>query len=346
MNSSDSRIRRFLFQYDLFPYRIDDLNGLIRITASGGVFALKEKKLDEEQRINLTRAYRLARSLTIDAVCPLPSKYGDLFLHDGESDCYLMPWIEETVPESDLTERYRRLFVKAGQLHRQTMKGKEDPAALFRTAGQLAGVRKAEWEQFLSGAEHHVYPSPFEQVVLNTAPGYLTPMEQSGVFFFGGPEKDEAGHITGLRRALCHGRLNPLHLLAAGEQSYLTNFENCHEDFFIIETAALFDQANVMLTADRGLWHSLIRSYVTACPLTDQEDAFLFHYLLTPAVPVDLFREYVTNHGKSELWFIRKWNRFTKARGNLLSCLSDYVNEKRRKKAAKEQGEKTGMKAD
>lgn len=346
MNSSDLRIRRFLFQYDLFPYRIDEQNGLIRIATSDGIFALKEKKLDGEQYMSLTRAYRLARSLTIDAVCPLPSKYGDLFLHDGEGDAYLIPWIEETIPESDLTERYRRLFVKAGQLHRQTMKEKKDPSSLFRTAGQLAGVRKAEWEQFLSGAEHHVYPSPFEQVVLNTAPGYLAPMEQSGVFFSSEPEKDDDGQSIGLRRALCHGRLSPLHLLAAGERSYLTNFENCHEDFFIIETAALFDQANVMLPADRGLWNNLIRSYVTACPLTDQEDAFLFHYLLTPAVPVDLFRKYVTNHEKSELWFIRKWNRFTKARGNLLSCLGDYVNEKRRKKEEKEQSEKAETKAD
>lgn len=283
----------------------------------------------------------------IDAVCPLPSKYGDLFLRDGERDCYLMPWIEETVPDSDLTERYSRLFVRAGQLHHQTMKKEKDSASLFQTAGQLAGARKAEWESFLSQAEHHVYPSPFEQAVLNTAPGYLRPMEQSGIFFSGGLQSNDAKQQSpGVREALCHGRLSPLHLLVSGEQSYLTNFEYCHEDFFIIETAALFDQANVMLPADRGLWDRLIRAYVTACPLTEQEEAFLFHYLLIPAKPVDLFREYVTDHGKSELWFIRQWSRFTKARGNLLSCLSDYLNEKRQKKEEKEQREKADTKTD
>jgi hypothetical protein len=337
----DIRIKRLLFQYDLFPYRIDYRDGLIRITAARGVFALKEKKLGDEQRMNLKRAYTLARSLVIDAVCPLPSKYGDLFVRDGEDDCYLMPWIEETIPESDLTERYRRLFVRAGQLHHQTMKEEIDAGSLFQTAGQLAGAVKAEWEQFLNRAEHHVYPSPFEQVVLNSAPGYLGPMEQGGIFFSGGPDKNEDGSSKGLRQALCHGRLSPLHLLAAGEQSYLTNFESCRNDFFIIETAALFDQANMMLPADRGLWNNLIRSYFTACPLTNLEEAFLFHYLLSPVKPVDLFREYAAVHEKSELWFIRNWIRFSRARGTLLSCLRDYLDAKK-KKEEKEQNKEAG----
>lgn len=332
-----AQINRILFQYDLFPIRVETAGPLIRVVTANGDFALKRKKLTGDQIRHMETAYLLARRLVIDAVPPLPSKYGDLII-TGEDQCsYLMPWFEETIPESDVVERYRRLFVKAGQMHRQTMQAEGNTDTLFKMALQTVMAGKMQWEQFLNTAEHHVYPSPFEQTVLNSAGSYLGALEQSNAFFSKGPEKDEDGGNKGFRRALCHGRLSPLHLLIAGERSCLTNFEECRDDFFIIETAALVEQANVMLPADSSLWDELLRSYVAACPVTDEELAFLYHSLLCPRTTIDLLAQYTPDHTENELSFIRRWVRFAKAQGNLLRCFQHYLEERKKKESAKEE---------
>ncbi|WP_239984895.1 spore coat protein YsxE [Sporolactobacillus pectinivorans] len=332
-------INRILFQYDLFPVRVEIREPIVKVNTANGSYALKRKQLSEDQIGHLKTAYSLAHRLVFDAVCPLPSKYGDLII-TGEDTCYyILPWVEETVPESDTVERYRRLFVKAGQMHRQTMQAESSADALFKTALQVVTARKMEWEQFLNRAEHHIYPSPFEQIVLNSAGSYLGSLEQAAAYFSKGPENDENGKGKGLRRALCHGRLSPLHLLIAGERSCLTNFEECRDDFFIIETAMMVEQANMILPADGQLWDGLLRSYIDVCPLTDQETAFLFHFLLCPRVPADLMGRYTSEHSEDELWFIRRWTDFSKAQGNLLHCFQLYLKEKKEKESSDQEKE-------
>ncbi|MFT8391213.1 MAG: spore coat protein YsxE, partial [Sporolactobacillus sp.] len=289
MVDQDLLVQRLLFQYDLNPYQFSKQGNVIKVETIIGNFALKEKPMTRNQLSHLLTAYQLASGLAIDALTPLPSKYGDLVIQgDGDIGHYLLPWFEETVPSSDLLTRYSRLFLKAGQMHHQTMKGDDDPEPLYQSMLQFLGYRQSIWENFVLQAEHHVYPSPFEQLVLSSAGGYLTNIQRSLTYFqdaLKNEEETENPAKKGLRRALCHGRLNPLHLVIENEKCYLINFEECSYGLFIIEAAALFEQASAVLTRPHLPWKEWVASYLHACPLTENETAFLFHYIICPRIP-------------------------------------------------------------
>ncbi|GGL41316.1 spore coat protein YsxE [Sporolactobacillus putidus] len=322
---------RILFQYDLVPLRMDPLGNVIKVETANGTFALKQKKLTDRQIRHLHKAYSLAGRLIIDAVGPLPSKYGDLVVRGEENSYYLMPWFEETVPDSDLSERYRHLFVRSAQLHRQTLQEEKDASDLFATAAQMVGARQIEWERFLNRAEHRVYPSPFEQCILSFTADGLNNMQRAFAYFSKGQEKNEDGSGKKLRRALCHGRLSPLHLLIEGEKSFLCNFEESEEDFFIIETAALFEQASVMLSPAGESWNRLLHSYFSECPLNEEESEFLFHLLLCPKAPLDLIGEYEENRGHSEQWYTKRWMRLSRAYTEMTGQLQQLLDQKKKK---------------
>lgn len=335
----DLRFNRILFQYDLVPLNMDARGNVIKVETVNGTFALKQKKMTERQVAHLHKAYALAGRLIIDAVNPLPSKYGDLVIQGEEKSYYLMPWFEETVPDSDLGERYRHLFVRAAQLHRQTVQEGKDASDLYRTTAQLVGSRQFEWERFLNKAEHQIYPSPFEQSVLSSAAESLGSMQQASAYFSRGEEKDEDGSGKMLRRALCHGRLSPLHLLIEGERSVLSNFEESEEDFFIIETAALFEQASVMLPAGGTSWDGMLRSYLSECPLSEEESAFLYHLLLCPRSQLDLIVQYRRDREQSELWFTKQWMKLNRAHERMIGSLQLFFEQKKKKEEEQKEEE-------
>ncbi|RYL93870.1 spore coat protein YsxE [Sporolactobacillus sp. THM7-4] len=338
--SRNIEINRILFHYDIFPLRLTDQGNMIKAETSAGVFALKRKKMTEKQIGRLYDVYPLIRSLVIDSACPLPSKYGDLVVKWDENSYYLMPWFEETVPESDLRERYQRLFLKAGQLHRQTMQKEADASSLYGSAVQMLRAQQSYWERFFNTAEHRVYPSPFEQIVLGYAPSALGYLQRALVFFSQNVSKQregESGRV--LRRALCHGRLSPLHIMIENEKSFLINFEESKEDFYILETAALFQQASVMLPPDGTEWDRLFRDYFSSCPASDEEASFLFHFLLCPRSLSHLINQYEGKRENSELWFTKRFIRLARGHDQLIRELEKYFDDQKQQKEEQEKEE-------
>jgi len=342
----NNRINRILFHYDLVPYNLAVRGSLIRVDTPVGSFALKQKVLNDQQIRSLQTVYTLTRRMVIDAVCPLPSKYGDLVIRGTETSYYLLPWFTETVDPSNLQERYRHLFIKAGQLHRKTLEKKADSTSLYQGMVRVLNQRQMIWEQFLYKAEHHVYPSPFEQAVLKSAFIYLENMQRARDFF--SHEKDEEGKNKTMRRALCHGRLSPLHLLIENERSCLTNFENSEDGFFVVETAMLFEQANAMLGSEQTDWQGFYESYRAACPLNDEEKNFLTHFLLFPSAHAELLSRYLYSGQIDEQWFVKRWIDLCRTHMNMFTSIKERMDEEQKKeeerkakeKAAKEKDEK------
>ncbi|WP_028976675.1 hypothetical protein [Sporolactobacillus terrae] len=331
MDQKDSSwINRILFYYDLVPISLAAEGGLTRVDTYFGRFALKRKVLNDRQVRALQTVYALARRLVIDAVCPLPTKYGDLIIRDQATSYYLMPWFQETVDASNLPERYRHLFHKAAQLHRQTMEKKQECATLYQGMVRVLGQRQMIWEHFLYTAEHHVYPSPFEQTVLQSAFIYLENMQRARDFF--SRDKDEEGKSKKMRRALCHGRLTPLHLLIENERSCLTNFENSEDGFFIVETAALFEQAAVMLERKQSDWRTFYQSYQSACPLDEEEQGFLQHFLLFPSAHADLLIRYSQSETADEQWFVSRWTRLCETHQFMYTAITKMMKEEQKRK--------------
>jgi spore coat protein YsxE len=328
--TDNNQINRILFHYDLAPINLAAWGNLIRVDTYAGTFALKQKALNDRQIHSLQTVYTLARRMVIDAVCPLPSKYGDLVIRGSEVCYYLMPWFNETVDASNLTERYRHLFVKAGQLHRKTLEKKEDCSVLYQSMVRVLNQRQMIWEHFLYKVEHHVYPSPFEQAVLKTAFIYLGNMQVARDFFT--KDKDDEGKNKTMRRALCHGRLSPLHLLIENERSCLTNFENSEDGFFIVETASLFEQASATLGSGHVDWRSFFQSYLSACPLNDEEKVFLTHFLLFPSAHAELLSRYVHTKESSEQWFVKRWTNLCQVHQEMFTSIKKEIEEEQKKK--------------
>lgn len=328
--TDNNRINRILFHYDLAPINLVAGGNLIRVDTYAGTFALKQKALNDRQIRSLQTVYTLARRMVIDAVCPLPSKYGDLVIRGSEVCYYLMPWFNETVDASNLTERYRHLFVKAGQLHRKTLEKDEDCSALYQSMVRVLNQRQMIWEHFLYKAEHHVYPSPFEQAVLKTAFIYLGNMQVARDFF--AKDKDDEGKNKMMRRALCHGRLSPLHLLIENERSCLTNFENSEDGFFIVETASLFEQASATLGLEPVDWRGFFQSYLSACPLNDEEKGFLTHFLLFPSAHAELLSRYVHTKESSEQWFVKRWTNLCHIHQEMFTSIKKEIEAEQKQK--------------
>ncbi|RYM06856.1 spore coat protein YsxE [Sporolactobacillus sp. THM7-7] len=327
----DFQIQRILFQYDLVPRRLWNRGSVLKVETSAGFFALKRKKMTDRQVDRVYSVYPLIRSLVIDAVGPLPSKYGDLVVGDEAYRYYLMPWFEETVPESDLEARYRHLFHKAGELHRQTMREGKGTDGLYRSAFQMVATRYTDWEQFLNMTEHHLYPSPFEQMVMSYSGQALGLFQHALGYFSERAGLNDDASDDRPRRALCHGRLSPLHLLIEGEKRYLTNFEEAREDFFIIETAALMEQACSVLPPAQTPWQDLLSAYFSACPLNEAETNFLFHFLLWPRTILGLMDQY-RDKERSELWYTRRFQRLSRGHRRMINQLQTFIEQKRKEK--------------
>ncbi|MCO7175520.1 spore coat protein YsxE [Sporolactobacillus kofuensis] len=325
-----NQINRILYQYDLYPHHFDDQGNLIKIETYSGTFALKRKALNDQQIRKLQTVYSLARQMTIDAVCPLSSKYGDLIIRTDELCYYLMPWFRETVDASDLLERYRHLFIKAGQLHRQTLEKETECMTLYQDMVRVINQRQMVWEQFLYQAEHHVYPSPFEQMVFKSAAIYLVNMQRARDFF--SRDHDDEGKGKLMRRALCHGRLSPLHLLIQEERSALTNFENSEYGFFVVEIATLFEQSSVTLGTKKTDWKGFFRSYEAACPMSDEEHEFLLHFLLFPSAHAELLQRYMQTDQRSEQWFVSRWTKLCRVHQEMFTTIKLEIDEERKKK--------------
>lgn len=332
----DLQVQRLLFQYDLYPYQFVRQGNIIKVETAIGTFALKQKSITRNEIEHLKTAYNLARNLAVDALCPLPTKYGDLVIQgNGEIGYYLLPWFEQTVPESDLLQRYARLFLKTAQMHHQTLDGEDNPASLYQSMIQLLSGRQSVWETFVLAAEHHTYPSPFEQLVLSSAGGYLSNIQRALTYFQEALKVDEGSEKPkedekkrSLRRALCHGRLNPLHLVIEDEKCFLINFENCSFGFFIIEAASLFEQASTVLAGSLVPWKEWIRVYLEACPLIEDETAFLFHFLSCSRTSVDLLENYEKESEKNELWFTKRWMAIQETQAAMMAAFQNYFASK------------------
>lgn len=310
----------------------------MKVETPVGTFALKQKKMTLRQIENIHRVYPLIRNLVIDAIGPLPSKYGDLVIEMGGRHCYLSPWVEETVPESALEERYRHLFAGAGMLHRQTITDEKDAVPLYGSVARLLLEHRKRWTSFFETAERHVYPSPFEQIVLSRSATVIISYRQALDFFSSGAAGSrESTIVTGkMRHALCHGRLSPHHLLIENERSLLMNFEESNEDVYILEAAALMEQAAVTLDPDRAQWPQLFHRYFSSCPPTREEMAFLYHLLVCPGVHGDLVQSYYRQRRPDEYLYTKRLVRLLHGYDRLIGQLGSFIRNMHEKQQAPE----------
>ncbi|MGO4888593.1 spore coat protein YsxE [Anaerobacillus sp. MEB173] len=273
-----------LFQYDLYPDRIEQHGKVKKIVTGYGNFALKKTNFTEEQAEWFIHVMRRLERLGYENVIPIiPTKYGDYIVTNNQQSYYLMPWLEEF--DHNRISKEEVILQQMAKLHGLTEKEqKYSPETLENSYNALIQRwerRRLEMERFAQFAETKTYMSPFELTFL-THFGRLIKMAEDSVYYL--KSWYEACQENGkYRSVLCHGRLSRHHtLFDRYGNGYLFNFERA-----ILDTPArdlaVFYRKSLQYTPwdeDEGIrWMNI---YQSQFPLVAEEKQLFISYLSYP----------------------------------------------------------------
>ncbi|MCD8509341.1 MAG: hypothetical protein LRY73_05290 [Bacillus sp. (in: Bacteria)] len=160
-----------LFQYDLYPEKIETVGKVKKVYTSNGTYALKETKLSKDETEWLIHVIKRLERIGFHYVVPiLPSKYGDYVLRYGELAYYLMPWYEDhstfrhpVQPEEVMVEELAKLH----GLTERTQDYSEDVLTeSYETLKKRWTYRRLEMEKYADEIEGKTYLSPFQLTFL------------------------------------------------------------------------------------------------------------------------------------------------------------------------------------
>ena len=272
-------LKRVLFHYHLHLVDFTQIGHVFKVKCLEGIYALKKIKTDERAK-RLLYMRRKFNALPLRTVPILHSMEGDLVVKEEGNYYYLTPWIDE-VPFSD--EKKVGYFVDClAYLHHSTveMEPVDDTEKVVRCVEAI----KAKWRSyeewltaFVYRAEHTIYPSPFEQLVLAHYNAIIQKTEQA----IGAIDKwkEVAVESPMQRLVLCHGQPSIDHFICDNRGAQLLNLEAATMDTPCLDIAAFID----------SLSHSsvdlvkLLNIYEMSFPLRDNEKDLLVAFLHFPA---------------------------------------------------------------
>lgn len=160
-----------LFQYDIYPEKIENVGKVTRIFTANGQYALKETTMNDEEAHWFVHVMRRLEKIGFHYAVPvLPTKYGDYIVRNGGQTFYLMPWYEDhqqfrspVYPEEVMAEELAKLhgLTERTQDYSETVLEKS-----FETLKKRWAYRKLEMERYADKIESNVYLSPFELTFL------------------------------------------------------------------------------------------------------------------------------------------------------------------------------------
>ncbi|QOY34010.1 spore coat protein YsxE [Anaerobacillus isosaccharinicus] len=284
-NAPQNSIGHILFQYDLYPEKIEQFGKVKKIVTSRGTYALKESSMTRDQAHWFSHVMKRLDKLNFKQLVPLiPTKYGDLTITHGNKTYYLQPWFLEDAQIPD-EKKEKILFKQLGKLHGLTVKHQEFSQETIETSYQDLlnrwEKRRIEMEYFAEEAERKTYMSPFELTFLthysrldmmaNTATKYLKAWH------------DECLEKKSFRAVLCHGKLDRNHIYYhPNGYGYLFNFEKAVLDTPARDLAISFRKSfqYTLWSEDQGAeWLEAYQKFIL---LEDEEKKLFASYLIYP----------------------------------------------------------------
>lgn len=294
-----------LFQYDLYPNKIETVGNVKKIYAPQGTFALKETEMTTEQRTSLVHVLERLQRLGFDRfVAPFPSKSGGpLTVHEGKT-YYLMPWLVDE--DAGILSREEQLIEAGAALHLLTEKEQDYADGIIQNSYNGLAKRWSqhmeELERFAAKAEEKIYFSPFELSYLNDFRDSMQAAEAAKHHL--SRWLDLAKENERFRIVLCHGRLSTSHFV----DGRLLNFEHAVLDSPVRDLAMLFRGAFMhgrsAKTEDPFDW---LQTYNERFPLRKEEKMLLAAYLSFPEAIFHSVQEYRNpNPEENELIRVQK----------------------------------------
>lgn len=298
-----------LFQYDLYPDKIEQFKKVKKIESAKGTFALKESTMTEEQAAWFAHVMRRLDKLNYRQIVPIiPTKYGDLTVTHNNKTYYLQPWFSE---EAQIPEEKKEsiLFRQLGKLHSLTVKHQEFSKETIENSYQDLlkrwEKRRLEMEHFVEEAERKTYMSPFELTFL-THFARVDMMAKSASNHLK-EWYDQCLEKESFRACLCHGKLDRSHIYYhPNGYGYLFNFEKAVLDTPARDLAISFRKSfqHTLWNEDQGSeWLNTYEKYL----LLEEEEKKLFaSYLMYPEIVFHCLDHYRRRDGSiTELQYVQ-----------------------------------------
>lgn len=279
-----------LFQYDVYPNKIETIGNIKKLYTPRGTYALKETKMTTEERLWFVHVLERLHRLGFDRfVAPFPSKSGGpLTVHEGRT-YYLMPWLngEDThilSPEEQLIEAGAALHLLTEKEQRYS---DEVVQSSYDGLVKRWSAHEEEFENFAAKAEDKIYFSPFELSYLSFFREAMQAADAAKHHLSRWLELSKENKRY--RVVLCHGRLSTGHFV----DGCLLNFEHAVLDSPVRDLAMLFRgtfmQGRATEAEDPFDW---LQTYGERFPLREEEKMLLAAYLTFPEAVCRSIREY------------------------------------------------------
>jgi spore coat protein YsxE len=301
-----------LFQYDLYPVRIEQVGKVKRVITSSGTFAVKETKLNEQQQEWFIHCMDRLKDLGYSQVVPITrTKYGDHTVTLGSKTYYMMPWIEEG--QGSPLDKKDFLIEQIGKLHQMTAKQQSFSAKAVKDSYKALlkrfNKRQEQMELLVERVEKKTYPSPLDLSFLS----YFHQLMRMA--------EDAQKRLTRwyelcleekrFRSVLCHGKATQNHVLCdKNGDGYLINFENASLDIPVRDLAIIFRSSLNGLDLDKLKAENPLQEYEKYFSLFYEERILLSSFLSYPETVFSCVEQLMVNkHEYTQGEIVKRFER-------------------------------------
>lgn len=275
-----------LFQYDLFPEKIETHGKVKKVYTSRGNFALKESTMKVAEQEWFVHIHERLERIGFHYVIPIIStKYGDKLVRFADQVYYLMPWYEDHTEFRYSVDQEEVIIEALAKLHGLTEKSQDYSEEVLQESYDALkkrwGFRKLEMERYAEQVEGNVYLSPFELT-------FLTHFQRS-LHLADVAEKhlstwfEKVKEKKSFRSVLCHGRPSRKHaLFDKYGTAYFINFEKATLDTPVRDLALLFRHYFQAKPWDDLVGRHWLQLYERHFALFDEEKHLFVSYLAFP----------------------------------------------------------------
>jgi spore coat protein YsxE len=318
-----------LYQYDLYPEKIEHLGNVKKVYSNRGIFALKEVTGTNQDAEWLIHCYDRLLSLGYQKLPPLyKTKYGDPIVRVGRNYYYLTPWYDEQEP--DAYEREEFLIEELGKIHSLTVKmqaySSEVITGSYSTLVNRFETRQLKMEQYTESSERNTYISPFELNYLSHFHRLMRMAEEAkkrAADWYHQCEREQR-----FRSVLCHGRPIRSHVIFnENGEKVLINIERAVLDTPVRDLAIFFRGATHYWSwnEEDGLYW--LQCYEKHFKLYPEEKTLLACYLYFPEPMFVLIDQYHNNKREfSHIDYVRRFEMKIKTMRKL-RALADRILE-------------------
>ncbi|WP_179298844.1 spore coat protein YsxE [Evansella halocellulosilytica] len=275
-----------LFQYDLYPDKIETYGKVRKIDTAYGSYGLKKTKMTREESDWFVHVMRRLERIGFHYSVPvLPTKYGDYIVRYGDDAYYLMPWYEDHKQFRHPIHPEEVMVEELAKLHGLTERSQEYSEELlqksYNNLKRRWERRKIEMERYADQIEGKTYFSPFELTFLTHFQRSLQMANEADVHLSSWLEKSK--EKKSFRSVLCHGRPNRKHACFDQYGScYFINFEKAVLDTPTRDVALLFRHFFHSRPWDEHEGRHWLQLYEKHFALFDEERHLLMSYLAFP----------------------------------------------------------------